>query len=375
MKSEGNLFDELPQQWLEVLSCLFAHAESDPYVNLSAIATKKDMPEPLVTAAAQGLRERGLATVSSGVARITDIGKRKVERSMCHRANQIIWHGSLNLVVPKKIASQKVSEAATQGEAFANCTSWDDVDGQIAQCWEWVDDTQKLLSNLFIENWPSLGFDTVARYSLPGHGIQQGMKLKTLREAAAVSSAWLRELLTRRELAETPGRQDDDAPAPGSGSVFVVHGRDLEAKNQVVEVIKKLPLKPIVLQDLPNEGLKALFDKVMHFGLQANLAVVIMTPDDAGASHSDIAPCMSVQEIQKVLSARARQNVIFEMGLMVGLLRQRRVFLLVKGDRRELMKDFSDFEGILLIMMDDQGEWKRTLARDILGVKSSGEAP
>ena len=78
-----------------------------------------------------------------------------------------------------------------------------------------------------------------------------------------------------------------------------------------------------------------------------------MTPDDIGRREDDPGP--------GVLQARARQNVIFELGFFIGALGPERVAALIKGT----IEKPSDFDGVVYIRMDDQGGWKQTLAREL----------
>ena len=58
---------------------------------------------------------------------------------------------------------------------------------------------------------------------------------------------------------------------------------------------------------------------------------------------------------------RARQNVVFEHGLLLATLGRDRVFALKKGDI-ELPGDFS---GVIYTPMEDNGEWKNRLRNEL----------
>ena len=75
-----------------------------------------------------------------------------------------------------------------------------------------------------------------------------------------------------------------EAASPGS-RVFVVHGHDDPAREQLELVIHKLGLNPFVLQNSSGGGLtiiealeKEISEDASHFG------IVLMTPDDVGYS-------------------------------------------------------------------------------------------
>jgi predicted nucleotide-binding protein len=78
-------------------------------------------------------------------------------------------------------------------------------------------------------------------------------------------------------------------------------------------------------------------------------AVVLMTPDDLGGLAG------SPQ------SARARQNVIFELGFFVGRLSPNNVCASVEGD----VERPSDYEGVVYIDYGPDTDWKRKLAREL----------
>jgi predicted nucleotide-binding protein len=71
---------------------------------------------------------------------------------------------------------------------------------------------------------------------------------------------------------------------------------------------RKIELEAIILHEQPDQGL-TIIEKFETYASQVGFAVVLLTPDDLGGPAS--APAQS---------ARARQNVIFELGYFVGKL-------------------------------------------------------
>ena len=154
--------------------------------------------------------------------------------------------------------------------------------------------------------------------------------------------------------------EDDNAPLPASSMqempeqqvsnrVFVVHGRDDGTRNTVARFLKSLELEPIILQEQPNEGRTVIQKFEDHAGV--SFAVVLCTPDDAGALSSE----------KDKLSPRPRQNVILELGFFWGRLGRKKVCALLDGD----MDMPSDYGGVLYIPLDDAEGWKLTLAREM----------
>jgi predicted nucleotide-binding protein len=142
---------------------------------------------------------------------------------------------------------------------------------------------------------------------------------------------------------------DLDNGATSSQDVFVVHGHDEAAKESVARFIEHLGLKPIILHEQPNAG-QTIIEKFEKHADVA-FAVVLLTPDDVGAS----------MESPTVLTPRARQNVVLELGFFFGKLGRSRVCALLKGG----VERPSDIDGLLYVPMDDAGAWRAILTREI----------
>lgn len=135
----------------------------------------------------------------------------------------------------------------------------------------------------------------------------------------------------------------------GNRQVFIVHGHDELAKETVARFISQLELEPLILHEQPNRG-RTIIEK-LEAHIAVAFAVVLLTPDDVGY------PANSPNDRK----ARARQNVILELGLFLGVLGRERVCALCKGD----VDVPSDYHGVLYITMDDAGSWKLKLAGEI----------
>lgn len=110
--------------------------------------------------------------------------------------------------------------------------------------------------------------------------------------------------------------------ASGGERVFIVHGHDDSMRLEIKQFIDKLGLKPIVLQDEPNSGLTVL-EKLEKHRDEASFAIVLLSPDDMGYSRKD-GP--------EKARARARQNVVLELGMMIGVLGRGHVAVLHHGN-------------------------------------------
>ncbi|MGO9094633.1 MAG: TIR domain-containing protein [Bryobacteraceae bacterium] len=104
-----------------------------------------------------------------------------------------------------------------------------------------------------------------------------------------------------------------------SRRIFIVHGHDMGLKSEMARFLERLDLEPVILHEQPDKG-ATIFSKLQSELADVGYAFVLMTPDDRGCS-----------ENEKKARPRARQNVIFEHGLLVGALGPTRVCAIVKG--------------------------------------------
>jgi predicted nucleotide-binding protein len=105
-----------------------------------------------------------------------------------------------------------------------------------------------------------------------------------------------------------------------SNTVFIVHGRDDAAKNELALIIGRLGLRPIILHEQPNRG-RTLIEK-LEAHMENGYSFILLTPDDEGRLNSP----------GESLRPRARQNVILELGLFIGALSRAKVACLYSGN-------------------------------------------
>lgn len=130
---------------------------------------------------------------------------------------------------------------------------------------------------------------------------------------------------------------------PENKKVFVVHGHDTVAREQLELVLHKLGLFPFVLQNSSGGGLTIIEALEQEIGPNTNHArfgIVLLTPDDMGYVKND-----SPEDAQP----RARQNVILEMGMLISAIGRGNVAILKKGH----LEIPSDASGILYIPFND----------------------
>jgi predicted nucleotide-binding protein len=134
--------------------------------------------------------------------------------------------------------------------------------------------------------------------------------------------------------------------------IFVVHGRDEDTLGATLEFLLSKGLEPVVLHLEPNLG-RTVIEKFEQ-NAEVGFAIILLTPDDIGASR--------VKPDQ--LMSRPRQNVVLELGYFIAKLGRNRVCALKKGD----LEIPSDIFGILFVDLDERGTWKKELARELRAV-------
>ena len=133
-----------------------------------------------------------------------------------------------------------------------------------------------------------------------------------------------------------------------SNKVFIVHGHDNGAKQEVARFLEKLGLEPIILHEQASSQ-KTIIEKIESYAGQVGFGVVLYTACDIGGKDKDN------------LQDRARQNVVFEHGYLIGLLGRDKVCPLVKGN----IETPGDISGVIYTSMDDSGSWHLPLAREL----------
>ena len=142
----------------------------------------------------------------------------------------------------------------------------------------------------------------------------------------------------------------DEPQSTFGRDVFIVHGHDEAAKFATVDFVKKFDLNPIILDEKANKG-QTIIEKFEAHAGEAGYAIALLTPDDIGARKGD----------KEQRNSRARQNVILELGYFMGKLGRERVCVLHKED----VELPSDIHGILYVPMDNNGNWKFNLAKEM----------
>lgn len=129
----------------------------------------------------------------------------------------------------------------------------------------------------------------------------------------------------------------------------MVHGHDDAAKHELARFLEKVELEAIILHEQPNQG-RTIIEKFVACAGEVGFAVVLLTPDDLGG-----AKAVPTQ------AARARQNVVFELGYFVAKLGRGKVCLLRKDD----VEIPSDLYGVIYTDLDAKEGWKVGLVKEL----------
>lgn len=130
--------------------------------------------------------------------------------------------------------------------------------------------------------------------------------------------------------------------------VFIVHGHDNAVKQEVARFVEKLGFTAIILSEQPNEGM-TIIEKLEHY-TNVGFGIVLYTPCDEGRK------CGT-----EILNPRARQNVVFEHGLLIGKIGRNRVHALKVDD----LETPNDISGVVYTPMDKHGGWKAYIAKEM----------
>ena len=162
--------------------------------------------------------------------------------------------------------------------------------------------------------------------------------------------------------ASPPTQQPAAAPAsaPAASKVFIVHGHDTVAREQLELVVHKLGLDPYVLQNTGGGGLtiiEALEAEIGNRAGAAKFGIVLLTPDDVGYAKA---------AGEKEAQPRARQNVVLEMGMLISAVGRKNVAIL----KKQHLEVPSDAQGILYISFNEHV--KEAVPKLVDRLRSSG---
>ena len=187
-------------------------------------------------------------------------------------------------------------------------------------------------------------------------------QIRQHRQAMATAPAFFQPIDLPQVVAGPAGPEGEGGlPEPDDPSaVFVVHGRDREARDALWEFLQALGLHPLDWED----------DLVAHTGhgspfigqildaafARAQAVVVLMTPDDAVRLHPDLVQ-PGEQAFESEVMCQPRPNVLFEAGMAFGY-RPTRTIIVEVG----MLRPVSDLGGRHTLRLGTE-ETLRGLAR------------
>lgn len=143
----------------------------------------------------------------------------------------------------------------------------------------------------------------------------------------------------------------------GKRRVLIVSGTDDAMKQKLTKALGKLLLVPVVLCEEPGHGRK-IVERFTAAYADVGLAVVLLSPDDYVYAKTE-------QPTKRKL--KPRQDVVFELGYLLGKLGKEKVLVLYKESEKGEFEVNTDFEGVTSAPFDRLDSWKLALLRGLLG--------
>lgn len=239
----------------------------------------------------------------------------------------------------------------TNSEEYRNLlkkySSWDDYNSEfLKQCFNKPENEYK-------GDYDNAGYTLLGeiRYDNNPYLQQKGIinvRIESLKNLLAKAD------LIKSEVPDTKSQKDTkNTRSISKEEVFIVHGHDEEAKVKTARFIETLGFKPIILHEKASSG-KTIIEKIETYS-NVGFGIILYTPCDIGGK----------QETNPKLKSRARQNVVFEHGFLIGKIGRNNVCALVKGE----IETPNDISGVVYIPMDKEEAWQVKIAKEL---RSSG---
>lgn len=233
-------------------------------------------------------------------------------------SENMVWNMNSGVSAPEFI-----EKSSSQWKNFVN-----DVDTYFSL---YEDDNLKAAARSLL-NCPTINADWVEEMDAFLHEMSNQLLLKEAKQTNKIASP------------VQPNRRN------AGTKVFIVHGHDDVAKLDVAHTLTSLQITPVILHEQASGG-KTIIEKIEEY-TDVDFAVVLYTPCDFGRSK---------EEPKNQEKPRARQNVVFEHGYLIGKLGRDHVCALVKEDTVTP----GDISGVVYIKMDEAGAWKLELGKEM----------
>ena len=211
---------------------------------------------------------------------------------------------------------------------------------------EYLQQTFDIPKNEYARNYSQAGFSFIGQL-----GEVQGNPVKTKKNLIAYKLDNLKSLAVKSNLLKSSEKnvsvKAEKVTKLNMSQVFIVHGHDDLAKSETARFIQKLGFEPIILHEQASSG-QTIIEKIESYS-NVGFGIVLYTPCDLGSKKGE----------ELNLKSRARQNVVFEHGYLIGKIGRKNVCALVK-DKIEIPNDIS---GVVYIPMEN--DWKLHLAKEL----------
>jgi predicted nucleotide-binding protein len=267
------------------------------------------------------------------------------------------------LIINKQDFKNQINDRITIGEELFSrqVTSNDGYDRLKNDVDIWSDYNFELLKQVFnnqTNNYMQSYID--AGYTFLGQmGVIENNPVQTKKNLIAYKLNNLKSLLAKADLLRSDISDNSSITTNSKNisinksEVFIVHGHDELAKTKTARFIERLGLRPIILHEQTSSG-KTIIEKIEEY-TNVGFGIVLYTPCDVGCKKGN----------EENLQNRARQNVVFEHGYLIGKIGRNNVCALVKGT----IEVPNDISGVVYIKMDEDESWHIKIAKEL---RSSG---
>jgi predicted nucleotide-binding protein len=136
---------------------------------------------------------------------------------------------------------------------------------------------------------------------------------------------------------------------PDPRDVFVVHGRDKQARDAVLDFLRAIDLHPLDWEELVGRTRKAtpyMLDVLRQAFERNQAAVILFTPDDGAVLHEDLRGATE-PSYETEVTGQPRPNVLLEAGMALALQPDRTVIIEIGG-----LRPVSDIAGLNVVRFD-----------------------
>ena len=163
----------------------------------------------------------------------------------------------------------------------------------------------------------------------------------------------------------SPSDHDDKQAAHGpfgdkTRNVFIIHGRDEEVRREMFALLRRLDLRPLEWEDLvkaTGHTSPYLGEVVAQAPAQAQVALVLLTPDDQVSLHPDLRG-ENEPDYETQPTGQPRPNVLIELGMVLMAYPERTLMVEVGA-----LRQIADIAGRNVIRFDGTEEAINKIAK------------